>query len=258
MGAWDWDKISSGVSSAGTLFGMLGANTNQKRQYGQSKRLMALQNKYQMGLNQQGHDLQMDMWNKTNYGAQMQHMKDAGLNPGLMYGMGGGGGSTTGSQTGGSQSMGNVQQQENMGIQGAMAIEQMKLVKAQVEKTNAEKDAIRGDTPESKGRITKLDAEAKEIGQRIENLMESKKNIKADRNLTVTKTERENINKDIDQINKDFYIDKGLAPGDYGIVKGLKSLGMSGIDAVKWLLSSSDNEKREMLSKFFIKTDDIR
>ncbi len=156
MGAWDWDKISSGVSSAGTLFGMLGANTNQKRQYGQSKRLMALQNKYQMGLNQQGHDLQMDMWNKTNYGAQLQHMKDAGLNPGLMYGMGGGGGTTAGSQGGGSAAMGSVQQQENMGLQGAMAIEQMKLVKAQVGKTNAEKDAILGDTPESKARINNL------------------------------------------------------------------------------------------------------
>jgi hypothetical protein len=27
----------------------------------------------------------MDMWNKTNYGAQVEHMKNAGLNPALMY-----------------------------------------------------------------------------------------------------------------------------------------------------------------------------
>jgi hypothetical protein len=138
MGKWDWNAIGSGVKAGSTLFGMLGANTNQKRQYGQTKRLMGLQNEYQRGLNQQGHDLQMDMWNKTNYGAQLQHMKDAGLNPGLMYGMGGGGGTTTGSQGGGSQSMGGVEQQKNMGIEGAMAIAQMELVNAQ--KKNVEAD----------------------------------------------------------------------------------------------------------------------
>ena len=54
----------------------------------------------QQALNQQGHDLQFDMWNKTNYGAQMKHLKDAGLNPSLMYQQGGQGGQT-GSQTGG-------------------------------------------------------------------------------------------------------------------------------------------------------------
>ncbi len=236
----------------GGLFGIGSERRANKRDQANAQRQYENQRK----LNQQGADLQMDMWNKTNYGAQLQHMKDAGLNPGLMYGMGGGGGATTGSQGGGSASKANAQKQ--MGIEGLMAGAQIDLIKAQKEKTVAEKDAILGDTPESKGRITKLDAEAKEIGQRIENLMESKKNIKADRNLTVTKTERENINKDIDQINKDFYINKGLAPGDYGIVKGLKSLGMSAVDAIKWLMSSSDNDKREMLSKFFIKTDDIK
>ena len=38
---------------------------------------------------------QMKMWNDTNYKAQVNHMKEAGLNVGLMYGTGGGGGSTT-------------------------------------------------------------------------------------------------------------------------------------------------------------------
>ena len=38
----------------------------------------------------------LDMWNKTNYEAQMAHLKNAGLNPGLIYGMKGGGGVTTG------------------------------------------------------------------------------------------------------------------------------------------------------------------
>lgn len=144
-----WDNIGSGIGAGSNLMGMFSSNTNQKRQYGQTKNLMGLQNQYQKGLNQQGHDLQMDMWNKTNYGAQMKHMKEAGLNPALMYGMGGGGGSTTGSQGGGSQSMGGVEQQKNMGIEGAMAMAQMELMKAQAYKATKEGDNL-GDKPGDK------------------------------------------------------------------------------------------------------------
>lgn len=63
-----------------------------------------------------GHDLQYDMWNKTNYGNQVKHMKDAGLNPALMYGSAGQGGQT-GSQGGGSASMGQAQQMKMMDMQ---------------------------------------------------------------------------------------------------------------------------------------------
>lgn len=40
--------------------------------------------------------IQLDIWNATNYSAQKAHMEKAGLNPGLLYGMGGSGGATTG------------------------------------------------------------------------------------------------------------------------------------------------------------------
>lgn len=36
------------------------------------------------------YDLSMKKWNDTGYGAQKKQMEEAGLNPGLMYGMGGG------------------------------------------------------------------------------------------------------------------------------------------------------------------------
>ena len=50
----------------------------------------------------QSKDQQLAMWNETNYGAQVSHLEAAGLNPALMYGAGGGGGSTTaGSGAGG-------------------------------------------------------------------------------------------------------------------------------------------------------------
>ena len=137
-----WDDIGSGVGAGSGLMGMFSSNTNQKRQYGQTKNLMGLQNQYQKGLNQQGHDLQMDMWNKTNYGAQMKHMKEAGLNPALMYGMSGGGGTTTGSQGGGSAQGGNAHAPMDIGN----AI-QLGLMKAQT-------DNIIADTTNKKAQTT--------------------------------------------------------------------------------------------------------
>jgi hypothetical protein len=119
---------------------------------------MGLQNQYQRGLNQQGHDLQMDMWNKTNYGAQVEHMKNAGLNPALMY-KGAGAGGTTGSQGGGSASMGSSQQGKVMDLQNALIGKQAALLDSQKNKTDAETRNILGDTDESKGRIAKLIAE---------------------------------------------------------------------------------------------------
>lgn len=125
--------------AAGAMFGIGSEKRANKRDRANAER----QYENQRRLNQQGADLQMDMWNKTNYGAQLAHMKDAGLNPALMYGMGGGGGATTGSQGGGSASKANAQQQ--MGIEGAMAAAQIDLMKAQANKANTEAGNIRGE-----------------------------------------------------------------------------------------------------------------
>lgn len=54
-------------------------------QVSRQKELMDYQNK-----------MQLDLWNKTNYPAQVKKLKEAGLNPALLYGKGGGGGATVG------------------------------------------------------------------------------------------------------------------------------------------------------------------
>lgn len=56
----------------------------------------------QKELNEHGRQQSMQMWNDTNYGAQMKHIKDAGLNAGLLYGQGGAGGATAQAGSGGS------------------------------------------------------------------------------------------------------------------------------------------------------------
>ena len=127
----------------GMIGGLAGGIYSENRANNRDSANAERQYKNQRKLNQQGSDLQMDMWNKTNYGAQLEHMKSAGLNPALMYGMSGGGGATTGSQGGGSASKANAQKQ--MGIEGAMAQAQVELMKAQANKANTEASNIRGE-----------------------------------------------------------------------------------------------------------------
>jgi len=140
-GGW-WNN--GGSQGASTFLGMIGGHQAERRNYRNNRNLMGLQNQYQQGLNQQGHDLQMDMWNKTNYGAQMEHIKGAGLNPALMYGMSGGGGTTAGSQGGGSQSMGSSQQGKVMDLSNALIGAQITGLEAKANKDNADANKTGG------------------------------------------------------------------------------------------------------------------
>lgn len=162
----------NGIGSAltGSILGIgqsLGQNAMnkamQKRAYEQQRKLMGLQYAQQMGLNVQGQELGMKTWRETNYPAQMSMLKEAGLNAGLLYGMGGAGGSTTSTPGGGSASGGNAPSMPFMelnALQGAQAMAQIQLAKAQAEKTKAEATKIKGvDTTEVETRISKLIAE---------------------------------------------------------------------------------------------------
>jgi len=117
------------MSLLGMIGGMAYDHSNERRNYRNERNLAEQQYGHQRGLNQQGHDLQMDMWNKTNYGAQVEHMKNAGLNPALMY-KGAGAGGTTGSQTGGSASKGNSQMRKAMDVSNMLVGAEIKLKKA--------------------------------------------------------------------------------------------------------------------------------
>lgn len=132
----------------GALLGIGGqqqANKFNKKQatkaFKRQKKLNAKEYERQRSLNVQGQKLGMQTWNDTNYGAQMEHMRKAGLNPGLMYGMSGGGGQTTSTPSGGSVSGGSAPQGAPMGIEG---INQAALIASQVElnKSQAKKNIV--------------------------------------------------------------------------------------------------------------------
>lgn len=93
-----------------TGMGLLLANYNDKRQLRQQQKLTDIQLNANKEMSAYNYDQQYNMWLKTNYPAQVDQLKQAGLNPALLYGGGGSGGSTTtGSGSGGG------------GIAGAMA-----------------------------------------------------------------------------------------------------------------------------------------
>ena len=103
------DNIASGGATAaiGTGLGLITQKIADKRQLKQQEKLNELQIKGNKELAKYGNELQYEMWQKTNYPAQVEMLKEAGLNPGLMYG-GAGAGGQTGASTGGQVTGGNA------------------------------------------------------------------------------------------------------------------------------------------------------
>lgn len=174
---------SSGASSlAGIVTGgisqALGLSWSPERamreQEAYNKRIMALQNQYQQQAAAQSQQYAKDYWDYTNAENQANHLKNAGLNIGLMYGQSGAGGmgaSGGARQESPDQAQGNpigmalqVQQIEQ---QRRMNDAQIALAEAQANKANEEAKKIGGvDTQEALKRI-------EEASSRIElNLIE--------------------------------------------------------------------------------------
>lgn len=155
---------------AGAAAGALGIG--QKRQLKQQQKLNDQQEAATKRLQQQQADLQYDMWNKTNYAAQVAHLKEAGLNPGLLYGKGGAGGATTGSIGMGSVGGGQAEEPSKalgIGAQTGMMVAQQALIAAQTKKIEAETAKISGVDTE------KAETEIQSLTQGIENAKQVQK-----------------------------------------------------------------------------------
>ena len=151
--------ITGGISQA------LGLTWSQKKamqeQEAYNKRIMALQNQYQQQAAAQSQQYAKDYWDYTNAENQVKHLKNTGLNIGLMYGQSGAGGmgaSGGARQESPDQAPGNpigmalqVQQIEQ---QRRMNDAQIALANAEAEKAGAEAKKISGvDTQEALKRI---------------------------------------------------------------------------------------------------------
>lgn len=142
------EGIKAVAPIVGQGLGMLGIGQKKqdKRQIAQQEKLNNLQIKGNKEMVDYQKQADLEMWNNTNFGAQKQHMIDAGLNPGLMYGMGGAGGAVTGGSGSGvsggqaTDPSGAINAGTGMGI----ALANMALIQSQTKKNNAEAEAISG------------------------------------------------------------------------------------------------------------------
>lgn len=169
--------ITGGISQALGLSWSPRQAMNEQLRY--NKSIMALQNQYQQQAAAQSQQYAKDYWDYTNAENQVQHLKNAGLNIGLMYGQSGAGGMGA---SGGARQESPEQPQGNpvaMALQTQQIEQQRRMTDAQI--TLAEAQA------------KKAEEEAKKIGgvdtdkaiQEIKTMIQEEGWYKADADLKV-------------------------------------------------------------------------
>lgn len=218
--------ISSGLSSAAT--GMITGGTGglfsgikAKKQHKRNKEILSLQNQYetdrmklQQELNQQQANytmgLEKSMFDYTfgkeaeynDPAKQIERLKNAGLNPALMYGGTGTTGTASGT-TGGAQA-GAITALQPMGLQMAL---QAEMQKAQIDALNAQTLNTNAQTAKTKSEIESTESGTKlneaKIKETLKNIDYIKEQIRAS---NVSTFEQEQKNKVLNAIyNKEIY-----------------------------------------------------
>jgi len=176
-------QAAGGILGAG--LGLITGQYNREKQLEQQQKLQDMQIKGSKEMADYNMMKQLEMWKATNYSAQVEELKKAGLNPGMLYGMSGSGGTTTGS-TGTGVSGGQATQEQgltqniSMGLQLGLMKAQMENMNANTEKTKAEATKIAGvDTTEAQSRIENIKQGIKnaEVTEKILHLEETYKEI---------------------------------------------------------------------------------
>ncbi|WVR22139.1 MAG: DNA pilot protein [Malazfec virus 5] len=121
----------------GQGLGMILGDYYRSRQREQQEDLTKIQVEGQKEMGKFNKEQQLDLWNKTNAGAQVQHYKDAGLNVGLMY-QGGGAGGATAAASSGSVGGGTAEAPSAGAAMGLQLASQLALQKAQKENIEAD------------------------------------------------------------------------------------------------------------------------
>lgn len=202
--------IGGGLGLLKGLFGKKDSTKNQEKlmekAWNYEKEGMGMQYRYGQAAADAAQRRNLEMWNQTNFEAQRQHMENAGLSVGLMYGGGGQGAVSQGGQA--------TQPSGPTSNPVAMALQYQ-----QIEQQNA---AIKSQTMLNQAEATKALAEAKKTGgvdtkkteyeikwQEIENrIQESREQITAS-NITEAKANAEKAMEEFKQamLNSD-YLDK--------------------------------------------------
>lgn len=135
-----------GGNAAGAVIGFIGDQYTNGQAQDFNRREAKKAYERQRQLNIQGQQLGMKTWNDTNYEAQVQHMKNAGLNPNMIYGGTGGGGATVSSPSGGSAGSASTSPNSSGLSAGIGQMTQMGMMKSQQDLMQAQKDNIEANT----------------------------------------------------------------------------------------------------------------
>lgn len=184
------------------IMGLFGGNRKaERRQYQHEKEMMALQNKYNTQaaaqsmeyaktMNRINFEQQNQMFDKQaawhSPEQQKQRLKEAGLNPGLMYGIGGEGGSSVSS---GGGTGAEVQGVGNPGTQAVMMGLQAKSIESQIALNNAQASKINAETEKTEKETEKTSAETESVWSGIELLKKQTSSEAAKIKLTNMQTE---------------------------------------------------------------------
>jgi hypothetical protein len=156
----------------------------RRQQLEQQQKLTNQQVEANKALANHGMGISKELWDYTNYENQRKHMENAGLNPALMYGHAGAGGTTAstgaGSASGGiasdemSRKMASIQAQ-GMALQNSLLHSQIKNIDADTEQKLATAEKTKGvDTDLVKANIADItqsikNKQVQEIGQNLQN-----------------------------------------------------------------------------------------
>ena len=132
-----------GMNAAGAAIdntiGLIAGGIQGRRQMKWQGELMAKQLAFDKLKMEEQRKMQLQMWKDTNYSAQIEEMKKAGLSIGLMYGKGAAGGTTTGA---GAAGVSAPTAPSGMGLIGgtqlASQVANIELIKAQTENVKAD------------------------------------------------------------------------------------------------------------------------
>lgn len=202
--------IAGGLQVAGAaknVFG-IGRKETEERQLQYEKDKMS----YQAYLNRvqglYGNDLAKSMWDYTNYENQRKHIEAAGLNPALLYGSSGGGGTTSQGGNADGVSMGQSDaiamgiQLRQMESQTALNLAQSEKVEAEAEKIKAEETKTEEETTLTKILQGLKTNEANKVFREVQGIIQDNRKKLAEANIaTATQdTQIQKVEKDLEEV----------------------------------------------------------